>query len=205
MKRIKKYNTEEERKAARRESQRKWAEKNKEKIAEWRLSNKEHIAEYNAEYRQANKERLAKRLLEWLKTKKGRASHLINSYKRNDKKYNRGECTLTPEWIIEHIFTQPCAHCGETDWRELGCNRLDNSLPHTPDNVEPCCLKCNLKLEGKEKSKPVYQYTLDGELVKVWKSTLECGKNGFIQTNISACCLGKRKTANGYRWTYEPL
>ena len=186
----KKYFTDEERKAAIRENKKRFYER---------------YPEYNSEYYKNNKEHLSKRLLEWLKTKKGRASHLLNAYRANDVKYNRGECTLTAEWIIEHIFTQPCAHCGESDWRELGCNRLDNSLPHTPDNVEPCCLKCNLKLEGKEKSKPVYQYTLDGELVKVWESTLECGKNGFTQSNISACCRGKRKSANGYRWTYAPL
>lgn len=79
-----------------------------------------------------------------------RARHLISCYLRADRKYLRGVCNLKPEWIVENIFSQPCAHCGKTGWKIIGCNRLDNSLPHTPDNVEPCCLKCNLKLEGKE-------------------------------------------------------
>ena len=51
-------------------------------------------------------------------------------------------------WIVENIYTKPCPHCGETDWHNLGCNRLDNSKPHTIDNVEPCCFHCNcVKLE----------------------------------------------------------
>jgi group I intron endonuclease len=51
-------------------------------------------------------------------------------------------------------------------------------------------------------SKKVYQYTLEGELVKVWDSTSECRKNGFY--NISVCCNGKRKDNNayGFKWSY---
>lgn len=165
---MKKYLTEEERKAARRESQRKWAEKNKEKIskrqaeycqinkekiakrqAEYYQNNKEKIAEYNAEYNQNNKEKIAKRNSEYggkyRLTPFGRASNLLKAYSRSDKKYNRGECTLTPDWIIEHIFSQPCHYCGRTDWLKIGCDRIDNSLPHIPDNVVPCCTECNTK------------------------------------------------------------
>lgn len=56
-----------------------------------------------------------------------------------------------------------------------------------------------------KKSKPVYQYTLDGVLKKVWPSTKECGRNGFGQWNVSNCCNGKLKTYKGYRWSYVPL
>lgn len=59
----------------------------------------------------------------------------------------------------------------------------------------------------KTKGKKVYQYTLDGELVKVWNSTKECGRNGFCQTRVAACCRGEYgcKTYKGYKWSYEPL
>ena len=139
----------------------------------------------------------------------GRATYLLNSYKRNDKKYNRGEGDLTAEWIVEHIFSQPCAHCGKVSWDVIGCNRLDNSLPHTMDNVEPCCNHCNNILASEEKklyfSKKVYQYTLDGELVKEWSSTAECGRNGYNQGSVAACCRGALKTYKGYIWSYVPL
>lgn len=121
------YFTEEERKEA-----------NKLKYRRYRAKNKAKRAKYRTDYRS---------------TQFGRANSLLYGYKRSDKERNRGECTLTEDWIIENIFSQPCAHCGETDWRKLGCNRLDNSLPHTPDNVEPCCLRCNIILASLERER----------------------------------------------------
>lgn len=79
-------------------------------------------------------------------TKRGRALTLISGYKKSDLKYNRGECTITAEWMIENVFSGQCCHyCGETDWTKLGCDRIDNSLPHTPENCVPCCCDCNIK------------------------------------------------------------
>lgn len=54
-------------------------------------------------------------------------------------------------------------------------------------------------------SKSVYQYTLDNKLVNVWESTNECGRNEFNQAHVSDCCIGKRKTHKGYKWSYVPL
>ena len=119
--RPKKYFTEEERKEAQREYQKQYYQDNKE-------YKRQYQKQYKKQYRQ---------------TPMGRALYLISGYKRSDKKYNRGECTLTPEWIVENIFTKPCHYCGETDWTKMGCDRIDNSKPHTPDNVVPCCDKCN--------------------------------------------------------------
>ena len=81
------------------------------------------------------------------KTPKGRAVYLLNRYKSSDKEHNRGESDLTSQWIVENIFSKPCAHCGISGWEVIGCNRLDNTKPHTKDNVEPCCGKCNRKLK----------------------------------------------------------
>ena len=51
-------------------------------------------------------------------------------------------------------------------------------------------------------SKQVAQYTLDGELNKVWNSVMEAERNGFNQGHISECCQGKRKTHKGFIWKY---
>lgn len=76
-------------------------------------------------------------------TKIGRANSLVQAYKQIDKRKNRGECTLTSDWIVENIFNSKCVYCGETDWKKLGCDRIDNSLPHTQDNVVCSCWDCN--------------------------------------------------------------
>lgn len=80
-----------------------------------------------------------------------RAKNLLCNYNRNDRNNGRGKGDLTWQWIIENIFTKPCAHCGKTGWDVIGCNRLDNSKPHTMDNVEPCCKKCNTILGNRDK------------------------------------------------------
>jgi len=112
------------------ETSKRWREANVDYFKHWREKNPEYTKNRNETY---------------YKTKYGRAVNLINSYKFNDNKYNRGECTITPEWMIENIFNGRCIYCGETDWRKLGCDRIDNSKPHTPDNVVCCCEECNKK------------------------------------------------------------
>lgn len=63
-------------------------------------------------------------------------------------------------------------------------------------------------------SKKVYQYTLDGTLVKIWPSTQECARNGYNQGEVATCCRGgiwkngkwiKRKSYKGYIWSYHSI
>ena len=163
MGRPRKYTTEEERKEARRVAQRKWRVKNKKKIAEYSTKyyqeHKNELAEYMAKYNQEHKDEIAKyyqehkeerkeKISEYMtkryNTKEGRAYVRIRDYKREDKKHRRGNCDLTMPWFIRNIFTK-CIYCGESDWKKLGCDRIDNSLPHTIENVVPCCAECNAK------------------------------------------------------------
>lgn len=60
----------------------------------------------------------------------------------------------------------------------------------------------------------VYQYSIDGKLIKIWKSALEASKYGFSRSEISTCCNGGRKkkgkwvkvkTHKGYIWSKIPL
>ena len=106
---------------------------------------KEELFEYRQQYKKEHKEEISEYQKKYRKTPYGRAYYLITAYKRDDKKNNRDKCTLTPQWVIDNIFSKPCHYCGETDWTKLGCDRIDNSKPHTPDNVVPCCYSCNCK------------------------------------------------------------
>lgn len=64
---------------------------------------------------------------------------------------------------------------------------------------------CDKEKMSTSHMKQVYQYTLDGELVAIWKSTLECASNGFNQGHVAACCRGAEKKHKGYKWSYVPL
>ena len=56
------------------------------------------------------------------------------------------------------------------------------------------------KINKTRKRKIVYQYTLDGKLVKVWESNKECSRNGF--NNVHRCCNGKLYSIKGFIWSY---
>lgn len=130
-------------------------EYNREYSKQWRELNKERKKKSNEEYRKTHAEYF-KRYRETHKSETSkkyeismfsRASKLLFAYNQSDSQHSRGEGDLTPQWIVDNIFSKPCAHCGETDWKKIGCNRLDNTKPHTKDNVEPCCMKCNRSLK----------------------------------------------------------
>ena len=146
MGRIKKYFTDEDKRKAKREADRRYYNSHKNKFVNKRKVDKE----YMKKYQQDNKEKIYEHLMMYNKTPIGRAIYLLNRYKQSDKEHNRGECDLTSKWIVDNIFSKPCAHCGESDWHKIGCNRLDNSKPHTMDNVEPCCGECNIRLYHKK-------------------------------------------------------
>ena len=56
---------------------------------------------------------------------------------------------------------------------------------------------------AKALSKPVGQYTRDGELVKIWPSAMEVQRQtGFSQGNICKAANGKYKQVYGFRWKY---
>lgn len=110
-------------------------EESKQRKKRWAEKNKEKVLSSNRRYNHYIRS-----------TKKGRARNLLDGYNHCDKKYNRGKCTLTAQWIIENIFNgQKCVYCGEDDWTKLGCDRKNNDLPHTPENVVCCCKSCNKK------------------------------------------------------------
>jgi hypothetical protein len=61
--------------------------------------------------------------------------------------------------------------------------------------------------QAKAKSKLVYQYSLEGELVKEWPSATKCESDGFQHSAISLCCnnmyLKRKNIYKGYIWRYS--
>ena len=146
----KKYNTEEERKEAKKAANRRWREAHPDYGTKWRKTHPDYNAAIQAEYRANHKEEKAaydaEYRAEYRSTPFGRAAYLVGGYRLKDKKYNRGDCTIDAQWIVDNVFSgQVCHYCGETDWKLLGVDRINNSLPHTPENCVPCCWECNLK------------------------------------------------------------
>ena len=175
-------------------------------------NNPEEVREYMRQYRETHKEEQKVYNREYRETPRGRAKRMVIHCRQNDAKHNRGECTITEEWIMENIFTSKCHYCGESDWLKLGCDRIDNAKPHTPENIVCCCEDCNRKRQNmpfaefvqkckeageivtnrnrKDQSKPCIAINDAGEVVYEFPSTREAARNGFDSSSVSCACRG---------------
>ena len=118
---------------------------------------------------------------------------LVGLYKNNiEKKYSVHR--LVAEAFIPNPYNLPQLN-----------HRDENKLNNNVDNLEWCTNEYNINYGTRTErySKPVLQYTLDGEFVGEWPSARECGRNGFNQGSVSACCRGELKTHKGYIWKYK--
>ena len=157
----------ERRKAKQREAQKRYRIDHPEKDKEYYLEHREERLKYSAEHFQRNKEKKNTQKREWrknnrrkhlqstseyLKTPYGRATHLVSRYKYSDIEKGRDGFSLTPVWVLNHIFSSTCVYCGDSDWKHLGCDRIDNTKPHTPENCVCSCGVCNVERQIKKMS-----------------------------------------------------
>lgn len=93
-------------------------------------------------------------------------------------------------------------------------HRDENPQNNNVENLEFCSAKYNTNFGNRNKkiaekmtngklSKKVLQYTLDGQFVREWESTRECGRNGYNQGNVAACCRGELKKYKDSIWRYK--
>lgn len=77
------------------------------------------------------------------------------------------------------------------------------------ENLEWCTKAYNNTYNGKNDRccKSIAQINKDGELINIWKSVHEAGRNVPCANykNISAVCRGLRKTAGGYYWRFTDV
>ena len=55
--------------------------------------------------------------------------------------------------------------------------------------------------ENSKTKKNVLQYSLDGDLIKQWESTMDVYRE--LNINCRNCCRGETKTAGGFKWKYK--
>lgn len=112
--------------------------------------NKERDAEYDANRKGKRNDYFKERRKELVGTKDGRAKMILKAYNRDDK--NRGfdiSGNIDHTWIVDRIFTSSCTYCGESDWKNLGADRVDDTQPHTPENCICSCGACNVLRNNK--------------------------------------------------------
>lgn len=135
---------------------------------------------------------------------------LIGYYKRHKKSYNitdGGERNIpsmlgkhhTPE-AIEKIRKAGRRPCSEATKQKIGKSNSGYNNGMYGKKLSPTVIKM-----AKEKfSKPVLQFSLQGDLIAEFASSMDAER--FINgkgRHISCCCRGVRKTAYGYIWRYK--
>lgn len=140
----------------------------------------------------------------YLDGKKDKDGYVIVSLKTKDGKdgsfrqhrviwyYFNGE--IPDEFVVNHID------------EDKSNNSLDNLnlLTKPQNNRWGTAIKRRAeKQTNNHNSKPIFQFTLTGELVNTYPSLNEVRRSGYDQGNICGCLKGRYKSSKGYIWKYE--
>lgn len=98
----------------------------------------------------------------------------------------QNNCVDNLEWATNSEQTR---HAYNNNLRKKPCKELNNMFG---------------KYGSKHhRSKKVYQYDLDGNLIKVWENAYEIKRElNYSQSEINKCCLNKKDKAYNYMWKY---
>lgn len=164
------------------------------------------IQGYEGLYQVSNEGRVKSLKFGKEKILKGRISsnYLLVCLRKNGKSRNKLIHRLVAEAFLENPQNlQEVNHKDE--------NKTNNHV----ENLEWCTPKYNSnygtghqrssekQINDPTKSKRVDQIDpISGEVVRKWESVKECCRNGYNNSCIWQCCIGKRKIHKGYVWKY---
>lgn len=167
--------------------------------------NKERILLKRKEVHASNKESINNKKRDYHKTKDGHISLMLSSIKQrcenpNTKRYHRyggrGIKNLISREDISFLWDRDNA----SSLKIPSIDRINNDGDYVLDNCQIIEKWCNASKEMKKRQ--VSQIDTDGNIIKVWESLAEAGRNGFQPQNIYHCCQGKRPSHKGFKWKY---
>lgn len=134
--------------------QKAYYEENKERLkkaaSNYYKDNREKKLEYWSQYRENNWESILQSNKAYRDTPNGRSSYLCTGYKQMDTDRGFEKGNVNQKWVLKNIFGSKCIYCGDSDWKHLGCDRIDNSKPHNIDNIVCSCGICNVERASRD-------------------------------------------------------
>ena len=142
---------------------------------------------------------------------------IVNLYKNCTKKTSKVH-RLVANAFIPNTNKLPCINhkdenkennCVENlEWCTYQYNNTYRNLQQR--RVANTDYKAIGRKNAEKQSKQVYQYDLNGKLIKIWESTAECDRNDYSSGNISACCRNcylkeGNNVYKGFIWSYKEI
>ena len=125
--------------------------------------------------------------------------YLVLSVSKNGNQKVKKAHRLVAQAFIHNPDSKCCVN--HKDGNKLN-NNVNNLEWVTPKENNDHAYKTGLKNCNHLKKK-VVMLSLNGNVIRVFESNKEAGITmGIHLGDISGCCLGKRKTAGGYKWEY---
>ena len=136
----------------------------------------------------------------------------------------RNECFLKPKYTRNGYLIVALCKDGQKKWYRIHRLVAEAYLPnpenlpqvnHKDENKTNNCLQnlewCDAKYNnnyGTHNERvsnslkiPILQYTLEGEFVREWPSTIDVGRE--VRGHICNCLKGRKKSAYGFIWKYK--
>ena len=143
--------------------------------------------------------------------------YVCNSGYKMVRLYEKSKCKncLVHRLVAKAFLPNPNSlpqvnHKDETKTNNFIFINPDGSVNPEKSNLEWCTEKYNTNYGTHNKrmiiskSKPVIQYSIDGDYIREWESATAVEKEKeWKQTNIQSCCVGRYKAAYGYVWRYK--
>lgn len=127
---------------------------------------------------------------------------ILHDSKGGRRPLTKGIHRLMAEAFIPNPDNKPCVNHKDENTSN---NTLDNLewVTYQENNVYGTRLERAAEAEF-DKGKTVYRFTKSGELIDSFPSLSTAARFlGVHVAHISHCCLGERKSAYGYKWSFE--
>ena len=155
----------------------------------------------------------------YFRTKDGLISRIYGSQRGSSKQRGHSLPTYSKQELTDWLYAQKKFHILFDNWKRLdfqtdyvpSVDRKDDYIGYTLSNIQLTIWKVNRdkghsdRMNGvnNKTNKSVIQYTKNSEFVAKYHSAKEAKrKTGVHFGNISECCLGNRKSAGGFKWSF---